>query len=84
MIGTVKVENKIKTEDAKIEKIEKVDLNDTIKAAKKIKIHLICIAIGIVATIGVSFAGGTVAHIALIFPALPSIIQEVFDYLYKL
>lgn len=84
MSEIAKAEAKIHTDESKIQKIEKVDLDDAIKAAKKIKIHLICIAIGIAMTVGVSFAGGTIAHIALIFPALPSIVQEVFDYLYKL
>jgi hypothetical protein len=84
MSETQKIETKIRTDEAKVEKIEKTDLDDGIKAAKKIKIHLVCILVGISISIGVSFAEGALIHIALCFTALPSIVQEVFDYLYKL
>lgn len=70
--------------EAKIKKIEKTDLDDGIRATKKIKIHLVCLLVGISISVGVSFADGALVHIALCFSALPSIVQEVFDYLYKL
>jgi len=72
-----------KTEE-KIQKIEKTDLDDGIKAAKKVKIHLVCISIGISLTIGATFIGGIFLHFAIVLPVLPTIAQEAFDYLYKL
>jgi hypothetical protein len=84
MSEITKTKTKIKTEAAKVQKIEKTDLDDTIKAGKKIKIHLICIAVGISISVGASFADGALIHISLVFTAVPSMIQEAFDYLYKL
>jgi hypothetical protein len=84
MIGTAKIESKVKAEDAKIRKIEKTDWDEGFKAAKKFRVELTCLAVGIVLTIGISFLHGTIEHFTLAFPMLPNAIQIVIERLYKL
>lgn len=51
---------------------------------KKFRIHIACVAIGMVAAVAMTFIDGSMAHLAILMPAMPSIAQESLDRIFKL
>jgi len=57
---------------------------DTIRARRKIRVHVICILIGAVITVVLTYiplTASITSHVAFGIPAVPSVAQEVFDRL---
>jgi hypothetical protein len=50
----------------------------------RLRIHLTCISTGAVVGVAVTWTNFPLAHVAVIFPTVPSALQEICDRIYNL
>jgi uncharacterized membrane protein len=63
---------------------DKIEITKKPKKHNTFRIHCACIAFGTILAVAVTWTNMPIAHIAVIFPAVPSVLQEFFDKIWNL
>lgn len=71
------------TEAKPVKKVDKIVKQDP-RETHKFRNHVVCVTIGVAISVIVTFAPLGMAHFAIAFTGLPSIVQEILDWVHDL